>query len=174
MKKRLCGVLVATQSLGTWFAVAQTTTPTTPRQQLSAIQVNTTPAAPVSTGRTNPAIAVSHRILDFPSVAVDRASKLSFRVQNVGGGILSGAAHASPPFTIVSGSPYVLRNSQSQVITVQYVPTAIGMNITVIRLTGGGGASITVAGSAVPTAPAAPASPPAPARPLNLRLVAGR
>ena len=168
MKKAFCGILVATQLIGAWFAVAQTNTHATPRQQLSAIQVNTGPVAGVSAARTNPAIAVSPRSLDFASVAVGGTSRLAFTVQNVGVGILSGAAKVSAPFSIVGGSPYVLANSQSQVITVQYGPKATGLNITVVRLTGGRGASITVVGSAIP----APHADPAP--PQSLRLLAGR
>jgi hypothetical protein len=163
MKGRLCGMLVTAQLMGAWLAVAQTNTRPTTKQQSSAIQVNA-----VRIGRINPAIAVSPRSLDFASVAVGRTSKLAFTVQNVGVGILTGAAMVSAPFRIVAGNSYVLESSQSQVITVQYVPKAIGMNITVVRLTGGVGASVTVAGSAVQTSPAAPA-------PLqNLRLIAGR
>jgi hypothetical protein len=93
-------------------------------------------------------------------------------VQNVGVGKLTGAAEVSAPFRIVGGSPYDLQTSQSQVITVQYVPTATGMNMSVVRLTGegAGAASITVAGSAVPAPRSAPTRP---ARPQNLRLLAG-
>jgi hypothetical protein len=168
MKKGLCDLLVATQLMGAWFAVAQTNTHPTTKQQSSAMQGNTRLVASVSTGRTNSAIAVSPRGLDFASVVVGGISRLTFTVHNAGVGILTGAAKVSAPFSIVGGSPYALDNSQSQVITVQYAPQTTGMNITVVRLTGGGGASITVAGSAIPAPPAAPASP------QNLRLIAGR
>ena len=174
LNKGLCGILVAAQLLGGWLAVAQTTAHSTARQRPSAMRLNTAPTAVAATSRTDPAIAVSPRILDFLSVPVGSARNLSFTVQNVGGGILAGAAKASGPFAIVGGSPYVLGGSQSQVITVQYLPRTSGMDMAVIRLMGGAGASITVAGSAVPTRPTAPASPTAPGPPLNLRMVAGR
>jgi len=173
MKERLCGVFVAAQLMGAWSAVAQINTHPTTRQQSAVIQVNTNPVAAVSTGRTNPAIAVHPRSLDFASVAVGGTSMLSFTVQNVGVGALTGAAKVSTPFSIAGGSPYVLGSSQSQVITVQYAPKATGMNMTVVLLTGGSGTNIT-AGSAVLTPPAAPATPARPAPPQNLRLVAGR
>ena len=170
MKTGLCRILVATQCLGGWLAVAQTNTCPLTSGRSSANQANAGRAASVSTGRTNPAIAVSPRSLDFGSVLVGRASTLSFTVQNLGGSILTGAARVSAPFSVVGGSPYVLRSSQSQVITVQYVPKATGMNMTVVSLTGGGGASLTVAGSGarvrVPVRPAAPAPP------QNLRFIA--
>ena len=168
MNKGLCGILVATQLMGAWPAVAQTNTPTTTKRQSSAFHVNSSPVAAVTTGRTNPAIAVSPRSLDFASVPVGGTGNLAFTVQNVGVGILTGAAKVSAPFSIVGDCSYALKSSQCQVITVQYEPKATGMNITVVLLTGGGGASITVAGLAVPTPPAAPAPP------QNLRLVARR
>jgi hypothetical protein len=168
MKKGLCGLLVATQLMGAWFAFAQTDTRPAPKRQSSIIQANTTPVTAVGTGRTNPAIGVSPRNLDFASVAVGETSSLTLTVRNVGADVITGEAKVSTPFSILGGSPYVLRNSQSLAITVQYAPKATGMNIAVVRLTGGGGASVTVAGAAVPAPPAAPAPP------QNLRLVAGR
>lgn len=167
-KKGICAILSAAQLMGAGLAVAQTNTHPATEHQSSAIQANASPVAAASAGSANPAIAVSPRGLDFASVAVGETSKLTVTVQNVGKGILTGAAKVSAPFSIVQGSPYALESPQSQVITVQYAPNATGMNITVVRLTGGGGASITVAGSAVPAPRAAPAPP------LNLRLVAGR
>jgi len=113
-------------------------------------------------------IAVFPRNLDFAPVAVGRSGSLAFTVQNAGAGTLAGAAKVSAPFGILGGTSYALEGSQSQVITVQYLPQATGMNVAVIRLTGGGGASITVSASAVPAPPAAPARRP------NLRLIAGR
>ena len=174
VEKRLCAILVATQLMGAWFAVAQTSIHPTTKNKSSANQVNTSPVAAVSTARTQPAIAVSPRSLDFASVAVGRTRNLSFTVQNVGVGILTGAAKVSAPFSIVGGSPYVLGSSQSQVITLEFAPKSAGMNIAVIRLTGGGGANVTVAGLAVLAPRAAPVPPAAPTSTLNLRFVAGR
>jgi hypothetical protein len=144
MKKRICGILVATQLTGVWLAAA------------------------AGTDRANPAIAVSRRTLDFAPLGVGKSRNLTFTVQNVGAGILTGEAKVSGPFSVIGGSPYVLGSSESQVITVRYLPKAAGMNVTVLVLTGGGGASVTVAGSAFPAQPAAPAPP------GNLRVLAGR
>lgn len=115
-------------------------------------------------GCTNSVIAVSPSSLDLGSITVGGTGNLTFTVQNVGGGILTGAATASAPFSIVTGSPYVLRSSQNQVITVQYVPTVTGTNSTVVHLTGGGGTSIIVAGAGSTAL--------APSPPGNLRVVA--
>ena len=166
--RQVCDILVAAQLMQAWLAVAQTNPHPALQQRSSAIQVNTIPVAAVVTGRTTPAIAVSPRSLDFASVVVGETSNLTFTVRNVGGGILTGAAKVSAPFRVVRGSPYVLANSQSQAITLQFGPKAAGMNITVVHLTGGGGASVTVAGSALPAARTAPAPP------QGLRLLAGR
>jgi hypothetical protein len=151
--------------MGAWLAVAQTNTnpPATP--QRSGIQANL-PVAAVKTGREKPVISVSTNTLEFGSVAVNGAAYLAFTVQNVGGGFLSGAATVSPPFSIVAGGIYSLTSNQSQIVTVQYAPKVPSMNITVVHLAGGGGAGITVAGSAVPAPPARPAPP------TNLRIVA--
>lgn len=168
LRKGLGAVLVATQLMGAGLALAQTSVHPARTRQSSTIQANASPVAAVSTSRTGPVIAVSPRSLDFAPVAVGRSSSLTFTVQNAGVGTLTGAAKVSAPFRIVGGTSYVLESSQSQVITVLYAPQATGMNVAAVRLTGGGGASITVSGSAVPAPPAAPARPP------NLRLIAGR
>ena len=167
MKKRILGILVATLWMGVWHATAQTNSHSTTKQRSHAIQVNPRPVLAAGIGRANPAIAVSPRTLDFAPVGVGQIRNLTFTVQNLGAGILTGEAKVSGPFSVIGGSPYVLGSSQSQVITVQYLPQASGMNVTVVVLTGGGGASITVAGSAFPARPAAPAPP------KNLRMLAG-
>jgi len=165
MKRAVYTTLVATELMGAWLAVAQTSTnsPTTP--QRPGIQANL-PVAALKTRGEKPVILVSTNTLDFGSGAVGETRNLTVTVQNVGGGILSGAATVAAPFSIVAGDTYSLSSNESQVIIVQYAPKEPGMNMTVVRLAGGGGASITVAGSAVPAPPAAPAPP------ANLRIVA--
>ena len=172
MRTGLCSLLVATQWIGTWVSVAQTNSHPTPRHQSAAIQVSTCPVAAVSAGHANPAMAIAPRALDFGSVAVGDTRTLAFTVQNAGVSMLNGAAKVSAPFRIVSGSPYALGSAQSQVITVQYVPKAVGMNMAVVLLSGGDGTRITVVGSGA-RAPA-PVRRTAPAAPGNLRVFAGR
>ncbi len=175
MTKRLYGILLGTQLLGTSIAVAQQDIRPVPNPQRSGIQLR---AAAGTTGLgksgTNAAIAIAPRILDFGAIAIGNSKRLSFSVQNAGVGILSGAANVSAPFNIVGGSPYQVSNSQTQTITVQYAPKSMGIYIAVVHLTGGGGASITVMGSAAPGSPKAPTRRRAPASPKNLRLIAGR
>ncbi len=173
MKTISCGILVAIQLAETWVAVAQT-----------GAGVVTTRQAPVIVAKKNqvpgndgpsPAITISARTLDFGSVCVGSIKKLSFMVQNVGTGIITGAASVSPPFSIVRGSPCVLKPVQTQVITVQYAPRLTGMHMTVVHLTGAHSAIVTVMGSAAPPSPTAPAGRPrAPTESQGPRLIARR
>jgi len=154
----------------TWVAAAQTDTAFDSSQQPPVILVNTNQATAPGKDRTNRAIAVSHRTLDFGSVPVGSMKELSFTVQTVGG-FISGTANVSAPFNVFAGSPYDLKYPQSQAITVQYAPESMGVHMTVVHLTGGDGATVTVLGSAAPRG--APARHRAPAGPQNLRLLAG-
>ncbi len=186
MNKGLCSILVATQLMGGRFAVAQTDARPATKSRSSATPSSIPPIAGTSLDRSNPAISVSPRGLDFASVRLGATKNLTFTVRNVGQGILTGTAKVSAPFRIVGGGTYVLGSSQSQVITVQYEPKATGLHMTVVLLTGGGGSSVTVAGSgflatpalrrapAAPIRPASPIPPTGPAPPQNLRLFAGR
>jgi hypothetical protein len=132
---------------------------------------NTNQATVPSRDHTHPAIAVSHRILDFGSVPVGSSKKLSFTVQKLGAGVVNGGAKVSAPFSILAGSPYALKYPQTQAITVQYAPESMGVHMTAIHLTGG--ATVTIMGSASPRAAPAPARPRAPAATQNFRLLAG-
>jgi hypothetical protein len=93
--------------------------------------------------------------------------ELSFTVEAVGTDLLSGAANVSTPFNVLAGSPYVLRHPRSQVITIQFAPKSMGMHMTVVHLTGGDGATVTVVGSGVPRRHRSPDE-------ANLRLIAGQ
>jgi hypothetical protein len=172
MNRSSCGILVAIQFVGTWVAVAQTGPGFDSSRQPQGILVNTSQATVPSKDRTNPAMVVSHRILDFGYVPVGTFKRLSFTVQNVGAGLLTGAAKVSAPFNILGGSPYALKYPQTQVITVQFAPDSTGVHMTVVHLSGGDGATVTVMGSVSPRR--APGRRRAPAAPQNLRLFATR
>ena len=156
MKPILFGILVVIQLLVAWSVVAQASAEASTKQQ-SAIQLHISPVVHENTDRTNSAIAVIPRSLDFGSVAVGRSRSLTLMVQNPGRGILNGTAKVSAPFSIIAGGIYSLGSNQSQMIEVQYDPEAVGMNVTAVRLTGGSGTKITVAGVAVPARHVAPA-----------------
>jgi hypothetical protein len=154
MKRALCITLVATLLMGVGFAVAQTNNDCPIRQQKSAIQPDISPIAPVSTISAKALIAVSPSKLDFGLVAVGATSGLTFTVQNVGSGTLSGFAITSPPFS-ASNSFYSLGSFQRHMITVRYMPTVKGTNLqsVTLKVKGGGDATVTVSGCG-DTAPA--------------------
>jgi hypothetical protein len=156
MKKALCTTLVATQLTGVWLAVAQTNIDSLTKQQPSAIQANTSTVAAGSAISATPLIAVSPSKLDFGTVALGATNYLTFTVQNVGSGTLSGFAITSPPFSI-SNSFYSLESLQRQMVTVRYMPTVKGTNLqhVTLKVKGGGSATITVSGYG-DTAPAPP------------------
>ena len=150
-------ILVIVALVRTWVGAAHSDTAFDSSRRSPVILVNTNQATVPSQNRTNRALAVSHRNLDFGSVPVGSMKELTFSVQTVGAGLLSGAANVSAPFNVPAGSPYVLKYPQSQAITVRYAPKSTGMHMTVVHLTGGDGATVTVMGSAAPRrAPAAP------------------
>jgi hypothetical protein len=96
----------------------------------------------------SPAIRVTPSSLTFGTVLVGADPTNSFVVQNVGGGTLSGTASVGTPFNIVSGGNYNLGSNQSQTVTVAFNPTSAGNYSQNVTLTGGGGATVTVSGSA--------------------------
>jgi hypothetical protein len=97
---------------------------------------------------SNPAVQVTPESLSLGTVLSGTSATNSFTVQNVGGGTLSGTASVGSPFTIVSGGTYNLTANQSQTITVSFNPTTAGSYSQNVTLTGGGGATVGVSGSA--------------------------
>lgn len=70
----------------------------------------------------------------------------SFVVRNAGGGVLTGSATVSKPFTILSGGSYNLGSNQSQTVTIAFRPAAPGSYSENVTLTGGKGASVALTG----------------------------
>lgn len=95
---------------------------------------------------TNPVIALSRSSLDFGSVPAGSNAELTLTVQNIGAGLLAGAATTAAPFSIVSGSSYSLGSNQTQVVRVRYSPVNSGAQSGVLTCTGGGGAIATLNG----------------------------
>ena len=146
MKRLSWGILAAVQLAGTWVTVAQAGT------------AEPAPGIPTKVSQakrdgSSPAITISAHNLDFGAVPVGSNYELTFKIENVGDGILSGTADVSTPFSIVAGSSFVLKPAQTQLITIQYAPKSTGMHMTVVHLNG---ASITVMGRTGPRAPKAP------------------
>jgi subtilisin family serine protease len=96
-----------------------------------------------------PHLSVSPAEISFGSVIVGTARTGSFTVQNIGGGILSGTASTSPPFSIVEGASYELGPGDSRTVTVRFSPLSVGSFSATVSFTGGGGASRPVTGAGV-------------------------
>ena len=72
------------------------------------------------------------------SFPVGQVSNVTFSFANIGGSLLNGAvSNCSPPFYVISGSPYSLPLGQSHFVTVQYAPDEQGWFEQTVYLTGG-------------------------------------
>jgi hypothetical protein len=91
--------------------------------------------------------------MDFGSIELGTNKSLTLTVQNIGGATLTGTATVSPPFAIVSGGTYNLGSNQSQVVTIRYTPTVVGVSSSQGVFTGGGGAVASLEGSAWTVSP---------------------
>ena len=86
-------------------------------------------------------IGISPSKLDFGGVLLGLSTNLSFTIQNLGTGILTGNATVIVPFRIVAGGFYSLTAGQSQIVTIGYSPTSAGTNTQTVSFTGGNGAN---------------------------------
>src|SRR5580765_2207749 len=93
-----------------------------------------------------PVIAVTPASRDFGTVAVGASADMSFAVQNVGTGTLTGAAKTAAPFSIVSGGTYSLAAGQTQAVTVRFSPTSAATFVGDVTFTGGDNPSPSVRG----------------------------
>jgi hypothetical protein len=98
-------------------------------------------------------VSVTPSSQNFGSITAGGTSNLTFTVKNAGSSTLSGTATVPPPFQIASGGTYTLGANQSQVVTVMYAPANSGVDSQTVTFTGGGGATATVSGTALPTPP---------------------
>ena len=96
---------------------------------------------------TNPAIIITPTNLNFGCTIIGTTSNLSIKVQNTGGGTLTGDASTSDPFSIVSGGTYNLLAGQRQTVSVAFNPTTVGTSIQNISFTGASGAVAAAAGT---------------------------
>ena len=84
--------------------------------------------------------------LNFGYVPVGSTKDQFLTVKNTGSGTLSGNATTAAPFSIVSGGSYSLGPDESQVVTIRYQPTSVGLHTGEVLFTGGGGATVPVTG----------------------------
>ena len=86
---------------------------------ISAIQVGGTPVPP--------SLSVTPASQSFGTVGIGNSADRSFVVQNTGGGTLTGAVSAAPPFSILSGGSFSLTLGATQTVVVRFTPTTSGV-----------------------------------------------
>jgi subtilisin family serine protease len=96
-----------------------------------------------------PVIQVTPPSLSFGNVNVGEQKLLTVTVTNRGNGTLTGTATAGGAYSVFSGGAYSLALDQSATVTVRFAPAAVGPAAGTLTLTGGGGASVTLAGDGV-------------------------
>lgn len=100
---------------------------------------------------TNPVIVVSPAMLKFGAADSHRALTNTFLVENAGGGKLVGKVKVKPPFRVIDGRSYILRENEAQVVTIVYVPKGPETVTNTVEFSGASGASATVVGSPLPS-----------------------
>jgi hypothetical protein len=95
---------------------------------------------------TNAVMVVTPTTLDFGRVATNTSATSTFLIENMGSAKLVGTATVAPPFKILSGGEYSLRENDAQIITVTYKPTGAASDTRTVYFTGGTGAKATVTG----------------------------
>ena len=149
-------ILEALTGTGTMITDPRAGTGTTrPRIQvdlaLSALLDGETPGPPV--------LSVTPGSQDFGTVNVGNSVDRTFVVQNTGGGILTGNASTTPPFSIVSGGSFSRVHGVSQAVVVRFSPTAPGVFAANVSFTSNGGdVSLAVTGTAVGVSGITPSS----------------
>jgi hypothetical protein len=100
---------------------------------------------------TNPVIVVSPAMLKFGAADPHRTLTNTFLVENAGGGKLVGRVKVKPPFRVIDGRSYALRENEAQVVTIVYAPKSPETVTNTVEFTGGSGATATVVGSPLPS-----------------------
>ena len=136
MRMVIWGALAATQLMTCSFSFAQTNTH-------SASRTNWV----IGSAQPSPVLAVSPSTLDFGLIGVGRSKDLTLKVQNVGGGELTGTATVTAPF-VIAGNNYSLRSGQSKSLRVRYMPTVQGTNSKSVVFSGQSAVAVPVTGVA--------------------------
>ena len=102
----------------------------------------------VSGPSTNAVISVAPDRLEFGARPIGATHDDIVAVRNLGGGILSGVASVGEPFSVVRGGAYSLGSNQSQQVILRFAPKSAGVYSGTLTFAGGGGALVTVTGSA--------------------------
>src|SRR5882724_8909961 len=131
------------------------------------IQVDLALSALLGENQDPPVLSVTPLSQDFSTVPVGSTADRTLVVQNTGGGILTGSASTTLPFSIVSGSSFNRGPNSTQNVVVRFRPTTPGVFTANVSFTSNGGdVTVTVTGLAAGVSAIAPntvdlASPPA-------------
>ncbi len=105
-------------------------------------------------GASAPEIQVNPAALNFGALDVGDSDDRTLTITNVGGGVLSGSISTpDAPFSIVGSADYSLEAGASRTVTIRFSPSVQGVFADALELTGGGGATVTLTGSAVGSGP---------------------
>jgi subtilisin family serine protease len=130
------------------------------------IQVDLALSVLLGENQDPPALSVNPPAQDFGTVTVGSSADRTFVVQNTGGGILTGTASTTAPFSIVSGGSFNRGPNGTQNVVVRFGPTAPGVfTANVVFTSNGGDFTVAVTGIAAGVSGIAPnaidlASPP--------------
>ena len=98
----------------------------------------------------NPAkIFTSPAIIIFRDVPILSTATHTIQVTNTGGEPLTGTATTSAPFSVESAANYSIAGGQSVAIQIGFSPQELGNTAGTLELSGGGGFSVTLAGTAI-------------------------
>src|SRR5678815_1111293 len=94
-----------------------------------------------------PQLVLNPSSLNFGSVIIGQTRTQSVQVINTGGSTLTGNVTANPPFTILSGNPYLVPPGQTGLVNVGFSPSSSGtFNDTIVFISNGGNSSNSVTG----------------------------
>ena len=98
---------------------------------ISATQIGGTPVPP--------SLSVTPASQNFGTVGIGTSADRTFVVQNTGGGTLTGAVSATPPFSVLSGGSFSLSLGATQTVVVRFTPTTSGVISSNVSFTSNGG-----------------------------------
>jgi RHS repeat-associated protein/uncharacterized repeat protein (TIGR01451 family) len=120
------------------YAIAGTNTVTLVASGPLGNSTNSKPGYMVVTNLL-PLLVVSPTNWSFGTLLVGQSSTQTFQVVNEGGLPLIGTATSTPPFSVVSGSPFTLSVGQTGAVQVTFSPTQPGSFTTTLLFTSNGG-----------------------------------
>lgn len=125
--------------------IAGTTTPYT--LDILGATRSTKSRGPFEFVSTSPIIGVVPSSLNFGTSLTNTSTSLTFYVTNSGATVLNGSPSTSSPFSVNIGS-YSVAPGMAQTVIVTYSPTTAGNDSGTVTCTGGGGATVSLSGSA--------------------------